>query len=110
VHLLPQRAAAADLVLPSKLGGMFASGRPTIAGAQPGSGLASILQGRGVVVAPEDAQAFAEAICGLCDDPQRATALGAAALAYVRAELTRDAVLGRLQAALQQDRAAPLAT
>jgi len=110
VHLLPQRAAAADLVLPSKLGGMFASGRPTIAGAEPGSGLASILQGRGVVVAPEDAQAFAEAICGLCDDPPRATALGAAALAYVRAELTRDAVLGRLHAALQQDRAAPLAT
>src|SRR3546814_1609320 len=37
LHLLPQRADAADLVMPSKLGGMLASGRPVIAGAHPGT-------------------------------------------------------------------------
>src|SRR5262249_53058130 len=41
IHLLPQRAEAADLVLPSKLGGIFASGRPVVAVAAPGSGLAN---------------------------------------------------------------------
>jgi colanic acid biosynthesis glycosyl transferase WcaI len=110
VHLLPQRAAATDLVLPSKLGGMFASGRPTVAGAQTGSALANMLEGRGVVVTPEDAQAFADAVSSLCDDQQRANALGAAAQAYVSAELSRDAVLARLHAALQQAHAAPVTT
>src|SRR6185437_3568250 len=31
IHLLPQRASAADLVMPSRLGAMLASGRPVIA-------------------------------------------------------------------------------
>lgn len=35
IHLLPQRADAADLVMPSKLTGMLASGRPVVATAQP---------------------------------------------------------------------------
>ncbi len=34
-HLIPQRSEAADLVLPSKLGGIFATGRPVIAMSRP---------------------------------------------------------------------------
>lgn len=98
VHLLPQRAAAADLVMPSKLGGMFASGRPTVAGAHADTELARVLQGRGVVVPPEDAAALAAAVEALCDDPSRAAQLGAAALSHARAEMGRDAVLQRLEA------------
>ena len=37
IHLLPQKAGAADLVLPSKLLGMLASGRPVVARSTPGS-------------------------------------------------------------------------
>ena len=37
VHLLPQRADAADLVMPSKLTGMLASGRPVVATAHAGT-------------------------------------------------------------------------
>lgn len=96
-HLLPQRAAAADLVMPSKIGGMFASGRPTVAGVHQGTELAAVLQGKGVRVAPEDAAAFAEAIESLCDDPLRADRLGAQALAYARAEMGRDTMLQPLQ-------------
>jgi len=36
IHLLPQRADAADLVMPSKLTGMLASGRPVVATAHAG--------------------------------------------------------------------------
>ena len=36
IHLLPQRADAADLVMPSKLTGMLASARPVVATAHPG--------------------------------------------------------------------------
>ena len=102
VQLLPQRAAAADLVMPSKLGGMFASGRPTVASALPGTELAQALEGRGRLVPPEDAQAFAEAITALCDDPQEAARLGNAAAAHARAEWARDRVLQRLEDALDR--------
>lgn len=102
VHLLPQRAAAADLVMPSKLGGMFASGRPTVAGVRAGTELANVLQGRGVIVPPEDPQAFADAIAALCDEPLRAARLGEAAAAHAQAEWGRDRVLQRLEEAMQR--------
>jgi colanic acid biosynthesis glycosyl transferase WcaI len=68
MHLLPQRAEAADLVLPSKLGGMLASGRPVIAMAAAGTGLAAEVEGAGIVVAPGDALELAEALLALSFD------------------------------------------
>lgn len=68
VHLLPQKADAADLMLPSKLTNMLASGRPVVATAPPGSGLAREVAGSGIVVPPGDAGAFAYAIEALLDD------------------------------------------
>lgn len=62
VHILPQAADAADLVLPSKLGGMLASGRRLIVTAAPGTELASFLQDAAVVVSPGNAIVLAEAI------------------------------------------------
>ena len=43
VHLLPQRAGAADLVMPSKLTGMFSSGRAVLATADPGTQIAKVV-------------------------------------------------------------------
>ena len=43
IHLLPQRSGAADLVMPSKLTGMLASGRPVVCGAAPGTELAGVI-------------------------------------------------------------------
>ena len=43
LHLLPQHRGVADLVMPSKLGGMLASGRPIVAAADPGSELFDVL-------------------------------------------------------------------
>lgn len=68
VHLLPQLASAADLVLPSKLTNMLASGRPVVATAAAGTGLAREVEGCGLVVQPEDAVEFASAIERLMDD------------------------------------------
>lgn len=62
IHVLPQAADAADLVLPSKLGGMLASGRRTIVTAAPGTELATFVEDAAIVVAPGDAAALAEAI------------------------------------------------
>ena len=59
VHLLPQSRGIADLVLPSKLGGMLASGKPVLATADEGSELYEVLQSSSVVVPAGDSAAIA---------------------------------------------------
>jgi len=62
VHLLPQDSGAADLVLPSKLGGMLASGRPLIVQAAVGTELHFFLDGAATIVEAGDATSLADAI------------------------------------------------
>jgi colanic acid biosynthesis glycosyl transferase WcaI len=100
IHLLPQRADAADLVMPSKLTGMLASARPVVATAHAGTELATVVQGCGLVVPPENPAAFAQAIQTLAANPAQRASLGAAGLAYAQAHLDRDAVLARFEADL----------
>lgn len=76
-HLIPQKAEAADLVLPSKLGAVLASGRPVLAMASEGTGLAAEINGAGLVVPPGDTHALAAAIGTLIADPARCEQLGA---------------------------------
>lgn len=65
VHLLPQKKEIADLVLPSKLTGMLASGRPVIAAAETGTELYNFLEGNSVLVEPDNPQSLAKAISSL---------------------------------------------
>lgn len=67
-HLIPQKAEAADLVLPSKLGGILSSNRPVIAMAAEGTGLAHEVRDVGLVVEPGDVEGLASAICRLDSD------------------------------------------
>ncbi len=76
IHLLPQRADAADLVMPSKLTGILASGRPVVATAHPGTEVWNVVQGRGITVEPGNVEAFAGAIQKLAGDAERRKALG----------------------------------
>lgn len=69
VHLLPQIAGAADLLLPSKLTNMLASGRPVVATAEADTGLAQEIAGCGLVTPPGDARSFADAISRILDQP-----------------------------------------
>ena len=62
LHALPQDKGAADLVLPSKLGGMLASGRPLIVTADEGTELTEFLRGTAVITPPGDAEALAAGI------------------------------------------------
>ncbi|MBX6323978.1 MAG: WcaI family glycosyltransferase, partial [Rhodospirillaceae bacterium] len=79
VHLLPQRRETADLVMPSKLTGMMASGRPVIAGADTGTQIATVVHSCGIVVPPDNGDAMATAVAHLADHPERRLALGEAA-------------------------------
>ena len=97
IHALPQRANAADLVMPSKLTGMMASGRPTIAAAAAGTEIAGALEGAGVVVPPGDAAAFAFAIAALANNPALRMSLGAVAREQAVKDMGMEAILKRFQ-------------
>ncbi len=79
IHLLPQRADIADLVMPSKLSGMLASGRPVLATAHAGTQVAQVVASCGKVVEPGDAQGFVQGLLELVHSAQERTMLGAAA-------------------------------
>jgi colanic acid biosynthesis glycosyl transferase WcaI len=102
LHLLPQDVAAEDLVLPSKLGGMLASGRPVVATCAQGTELADVVQGCGVVVKPGDAAAVAAALRRLVFDPVRCLRIGQAARQFAESSLSREEVLGQLQHGMQR--------
>lgn len=93
IHLLPQRAEAADLVMPSKLAGIFASGRPVVAMAHPDTEIGKAVRGRGILISPGDASAFADAILMLADNQDERKKLGAAARDFAVRELDRKKIL-----------------
>lgn len=93
VHLLPQIPGAADLVLPSKLTNMLASGKPVVATADPGTGLFAEVEGCGINTPPGDAQALAGAIAALVDDPSRAATFGKAAAGRARERWSQEAII-----------------
>lgn len=101
IHLLPQRPEAADLVMPSKLGGMLASGRPVVAAAAAGTQVARIVESCGRVVPPGDGAAMGREVSVLAGDPGLRRQLGAAARAEALANWDRDAILARFEAELQ---------
>jgi colanic acid biosynthesis glycosyl transferase WcaI len=93
IHVLPQRGDAADLVMPSKLTGMFASGRATVAMARRGTALYEAVAPRGVVVPPDNVKALAAAITVLASDAERRTALGKAARNYAERALSPESTI-----------------
>lgn len=102
IHLLPQRRGVADLVMPSKLLGMMASGRPIVAGADPAAALGAVVAGCGVVVPPEDGRAMAEAVAALAGEPERRSALGAAGRQRAVLEWGRETILLQLERWLEE--------
>ncbi|HKT91296.1 MAG TPA: WcaI family glycosyltransferase, partial [Paraburkholderia sp.] len=100
IHVLPQRNDAADLVMPSKLTGMLASGRAVVAMARPGTSLFDVVSDHGIVVPPEDGDALAAAIVELAADPARRAALGRAARRYAKRMLSPQAIFDVLEARL----------
>lgn len=101
VHLIPQKAGAADLVLPSKLGGILASGKPTIVMAKPGTGLAEEIRNAGIVVSPGDSEGLSAAIQRLAQNPILCSSLGNAAVDLALARWDKDTILRDLAKALE---------
>jgi colanic acid biosynthesis glycosyl transferase WcaI len=96
IHILPQRAEAINFALPSKLGGILASGRPVVAQAEDGE-LARAARAAGVAVAPGDPASMANAILVLGADAERRRQLGRAARQFAETYLDRSLILSRYE-------------
>jgi colanic acid biosynthesis glycosyl transferase WcaI len=97
VHLLPQKANAADLVLPSKLLGVLASGRPLVASTPAGSELGLLAEQAGIRVEPGDSEEFSQAIRELVSNREKRRQLGANGRHLAEEKFGRDAVLLQLE-------------
>jgi len=93
IHLLPQRAGAEDLVMPSKLTGMLASGRPVVATANKDTQIAAVLADCGVVVEPDNTMEFAGAVLRLAADAGERRIMGMHARDYALAHWAREGVM-----------------
>ncbi|HEY9826628.1 MAG TPA: glycosyltransferase WbuB [Stenomitos sp.] len=97
IHLLPQSTEAADIVFPSKLKAIFASGRPVIATANAHTQLHDIVKGRGLVVPPGNLEAFSQAIQDLSLDSATRLRLGNAARNYAMAHWERNNIMSNVE-------------
>jgi colanic acid biosynthesis glycosyl transferase WcaI len=103
IHLLPQRAGAADLVMPSKLTGMLSSGRPILATADLGTQVARVVAGDapgmacGLVVPAEQPDSLHAAVEQLVADAELRKQLGTNARCYAVRHLGRQRVLEQFE-------------
>lgn len=101
IHVLPQLASAADLVMPSKLTTMLASGKPVIATAQPETEIGRVVGKVGLLVPPENPAALSKAILALSVSPCKRALLGNKGREYVLEVWGEDKVLPRFHAEIQ---------
>ena len=97
IHLLPQLSDAADLVMPSKLTGMMASGRAIVATANPGTQLFGALEGMGFVTPPGDVDALVSSLLRIAEEPSLRERLGQEARKHAISHLNRDEILYRFE-------------
>lgn len=99
---MPQIADAADLLLPSKLTNMFASGRPIVATAARGTGLADEIKGAGIATPPSDAPKFARAIEQLLNDRELRAEMGKKARLIALTRWEKNSILTRFETRLRE--------
>lgn len=97
IHLLPQREDVADLVMPSKLTGMLASGRPVVATATVGTQIYNVVTECGAVASPGDTRQFADEVIKLADDIKWRQELGMRARQYAEKHLQQDSIMQRFE-------------
>jgi len=93
IHVLLQRPGVADRVMPSKLTGMLASGKPVIATADPGTELAQVIEQVGLLVSPDNLNGLCTALRTLVDQPALRNELGSKGRRFVQDHWDKQAVL-----------------
>ncbi len=103
IHLLPQRADAADLVMPSKLGGILACGGAVIATAHAHTEVANVVSDAGGIVSvPEDAEQLANHILLLAQNSGDRQLMKQQARAYAVKNLSKERILENVHEYMHQ--------
>ncbi len=102
IHIMPQKANVADLVMPSKLLGMLASGKAVMATAYPDTEIGRVISQVGLLVSPQDTSGLADAILKLAASPQLRRRLGEKGRTYVCENWAADLVLPRFMEQLNK--------
>jgi len=102
LHWLSLLPGLNGLILPSKLYGIFAAGRPSLLIGDPAGEVAAVLRqsGGGQTIAPADVAAAVDAVRQLADDPSLARSMGAAARICLEGSRTQDHAFLRWQRVL----------
>jgi colanic acid biosynthesis glycosyl transferase WcaI len=95
IHLLPQIEAVSDLVMPSKLATMLASGRPIIAVTESKTEVSKVLRNNGMIVPPSNPMKFSDAILKLARDKKLRHALGKKSRQYAKNHFDKDKILNQ---------------
>jgi glycosyltransferase involved in cell wall biosynthesis len=104
IHYLGLTKGLAGLVVPSRIYGVLAAGRPVIAAADADSDTAALVEevGCGVVVAPDDPEAIATAIRDAHDGRLDLERMGAQGRAYVTASADRRLAIARYRTVIDR--------
>lgn len=102
IHLLPQRENVADLVMPSKLTGMLASGVPVLATAHEGTEIAQVVKDCGLSVPPGDHKALLRGMVDLAGDPAKRQKMGAAGRAFAVKHFCKERILSKFETELKE--------
>ena len=108
IHVVGLARGLAGYVVPSRLYGVLATGRPVIAAAEEESETAQLVAsvGCGVVVRPGDPFALARAIRAAHDGEYDLAEMGRRARAFAESEGDRAIAIGRYEAVLSELRPA----
>lgn len=102
IHILPQKANMSDLVMPSKLPGMLASGRVVVAIANPDTEIGRVIGQVGLVVSPQNTPGLRDAILSLAASPHRRRRFGEQGRTYVCNNWSAEIVLPRFMEQLSK--------
>lgn len=103
IHIVAQNAEAADLVMPCKLTNILAAARVSIVTAEIGTGLYENMNTAqaGLVIPPNDIDAFAKALLELADNRELREEMGINARRYAEKYLSKEEILGDFEKQLQ---------
>jgi len=104
VHILFQKPEVVDTVMPSKILGMMASAKPSIITGHPASEVATVMQDSegGFYSSESGVATVLQQLNVMASSPEKASEIGKKARKYVVSHFSKDQILSRFVAALEQ--------
>lgn len=108
LHLVLQKESAADLVMPSKLSAIMASGGTCLVTANENTCLYDLINNNnlGWAIRPGNVESLTQAICQLAMDPKMLEIKKSNALHYSTVYLSRDKVIGNFLSSVHEEKIA----